>query len=93
VIRGELSFEVAADDAESADESTSANSMTAKRTTPRYDAAPVWAADSPRQSNGRSRDLQRPQVQLKRVPRGEVADYLPKLVSGVAPLRSMMEQR
>jgi carbon storage regulator CsrA len=93
VIRGELSFEAAAVEGEGAVESSTADSTTSKRTATRHDAAPVWATDSPCQPKGLSRDLQRPQVQLKRVPRGDVANYLPKLVSGVAPLRTMMEQR
>ena len=92
VIRGELSFETAADDTDVAVEATVAETSAAKRQ-PRRDMAPVWAADSPCQANGKSRELQRPQVQLTRMPRKEVADLLPKLVAGAAPLRAMMEQR
>jgi carbon storage regulator CsrA len=94
VIRGELTFEVATDTADDGtSQASSDHSTTAKRTAPRHDAAPVWATNSPHQTHARSREVQRPQVQLKRVPRGEVADYLPKLVPGTGPLRSMMEQR
>jgi carbon storage regulator CsrA len=94
VIRGELSFEVApAESNDATPLARSDNSETVKRTAPRHNAAPAWATDSPRPPHPRTRDLQRPQVQLKRVPRGEVADYLPKLVAGAAPLRPMMEQR
>jgi carbon storage regulator CsrA len=92
VIRGELSFETATPDGV-ADEQPAANSTAAKRSAPRHDAAPRWATDSPHQPIARSRDLQRPQVQHTRMPRGEVADYLPTLVQGAAPLRTIMEQR
>ncbi len=34
-----------------------------------------------------------PKVGLSRVPRNKVADLLPKLVSGTAPLRAMVQQR
>jgi carbon storage regulator len=96
VVRGELTFDVAMDENEvssSAAEPAASECVAAKRTAPRHDSAPVWATDSPRQSSGRSRELQRSEVQLKRMPRGEIVEYLPKLVSGAAPLRAMMEQR
>jgi len=93
VIRGELSFEVSADEAEAGVESTTAESTEAKRTALRHDAVPAWVADSPRHAHGRTHVPQRSHIQLKRVPRGEVAEYLPKLVEGAAPLRAMMEQR
>jgi carbon storage regulator len=95
VIRGELSFDTATDhNGDNAVESLPEESTTRKqRAASRQHAAPTWATESPCQPSERSRDLPSPQVQLKRMPRGEVADYLPKLVSGVAPLRSMMEQR
>jgi carbon storage regulator len=89
VIRGELAFEVSKHDVEPVVQSAAAESCSAKR----IDASPAWVMDSPCQPNGKPRELQRPQVQLQRVPRGEVANFLPKLVSGNAPLRAMMEQR
>jgi carbon storage regulator CsrA len=93
VIRGELSFEGAAGDAcESEVVEAVAEPATSKRSTQRYDATPVWAADPPHQK-ARSRESQRPQVQLNRIPRGEVSEYLPKLVGGAGPLRAMMDQR
>jgi carbon storage regulator len=82
VIRGELSFEISEDEAEAAVDSTPAEPTMAKRAVRRPN--PSWSAESPAQSS---------QVQLKRVPRGEVSEYLPKLVTGSAPLRAMMEQR
>ena len=81
VIRGELSFEISADEKETVS-ATSAEPTATKRANRRPNA--TWSADSP---------TQRAQVQLNRVPRGEVADFLPKLVAGAAPLRAMMEQR
>lgn len=81
VIRGELSFETADEAGDEASVATT-EPKTAKRTTQRPN--PTWTPDSP---------TQRSQVQLQRVPRGEMADYLPKLVGGTAPLRAMMEQR
>lgn len=82
VIRGELSFEISADKPEEAVSVASAEPTATKRTNRRPNSS--WTADSP---------TQRTQVQLNRVPRGEVADFLPKLVAGAAPLRAMMEQR
>ena len=82
VIRGELSFEISADEAEEVVSATSAEPSVTKRAVRRPN--PSWSAESPTQPS---------QVQLKRVPRGEVADFLPKLVTGSAPLRAMMEQR
>jgi carbon storage regulator CsrA len=94
VIRGELSFESAADEArESEVDGAVAGPVTSKRSTSRYDSAPVWAADPPCQSKARSRESQRPEVTLSRVSRTEVSEYLPKLVSGAGPLRAMMDQR
>ncbi len=82
VIRGELSFDISADQAKETVSATSAEPTATKRANRRPNSS--WSADSP---------TQRPQVQLNRVPRGEVADFLPKLVTGSAPLRAMMEQR
>ncbi len=94
VIRGELSFEGAAGDAcESEVDGVIAEAVTSKRSTSRHEAAPVWEADSPHQSKAPSRESQRPQVQLNRMSRGEVSEYLPKLVGGAGPLRAMMDQR
>jgi carbon storage regulator len=93
VIRGELSFQSEADSQEPEVASLSGTSAGVKRAASRHETTPTWATDPPRQPDGRSRDLQRPQVQLKRMSRGDVAEYLPKLVAGAAPLRSIMEQR
>ena len=93
VIRGELLFENSTDGVEATDIATSAEPNTAKRAVRRPATATLWATDAPRPANGPSREPQRSQVQMKRVPRGELADYLPKLVAGSAPLRAMMEQR
>jgi len=82
VVRGELSFETA----DEADESYEASEVQPSAPAKRVKREPVttssWAAESPRT-----------QVQMSRVPRKEVANFLPKLVAGSAPLRAMMEQR
>jgi carbon storage regulator len=82
VIRGELSFEISADEENETVSATSAEPSATKRAERHPTSS--WSAASP---------TQRTQVQLNRVPRGEVANYLPKLVAGAAPLRAMMEQR
>jgi carbon storage regulator len=92
VIRGELSFESAGDEAcESEVDGAAAERVTSKRSTSRHDSAPVWESDPPRQSKARSRDSQ--QVSLSRISRNDVSEYLPKLVGGAGPLRAMMDQR
>ncbi len=94
VIRGELSFENATVAATEATPATDAESTTPKRSgSRRSNAASTWATDSPHSASGRSLDSQRPEVQLNRVPRSQVPDFLPKLVTGAGPLRAMMEQR
>lgn len=96
IIRGELSFEStdsAADLPEPDAKSVLEKSTTIKRAASRHEATPAWATDPTRPPKGQSRDLSRPQVQLQRMPRGDISEYLPKLVAGTAPLRSIMEQR
>jgi carbon storage regulator CsrA len=92
VIRGELSFEESPAEVNEAAESATADAVV-KRSAARRTASPVWAADSPHQAKARSSEPQHRQVQLSRVPRAEVNDYLPKLVGGNGPLRAMMDQR
>jgi carbon storage regulator len=93
VIRGELSFETSEADPNAAAIETDVLRLP-KRTLPcRGDAASTWATDSPHQVSNRACVPQRPHIEMKRVPRGQVADVLPKLVSGSAPLRAMMDQR
>ena len=94
VIRGELSFETSAADTEAAADGMTDVLSLPKRVVPcRTDAASSWATDSPHQVTSRTRASQRTHVEMKRVPRGQVADVLPKLVTGGAPLRAMMDQR
>jgi carbon storage regulator len=83
VIRGELSFEPSDEPEDERAEMVAAETNGAVRPARRPEAAQTWETDSPHQ----------PQVQIQRMRRGEVADYLPKLVNGNAPLRSMMKQR
>lgn len=84
VIRGELSFEEATEESQTAVTSKVAEMSSGRRGGPMQTTN--WVPEPPR-------GIQRPQVQLTRVTRGEVGDYLPKLVNGSAPLRAMMEQR
>ncbi len=94
VIRGELSFESATGAADETQSPTDGDSTVPKRADARRsNAASAWAIDSPRQASGLSRGSQHPQVQLQRMPRSQVADFLPKLVTGTGPLHAMMEQR
>jgi len=81
VIRGELSFEVSEDEGEVTADAPAVATSAAKRSVRRPD--PSWSTDSPTKNV----------VQLNRVSRAEVGEYLPKLVPGSAPLRSMMEKR
>lgn len=82
VVRGELSFETA-NEAEGSFEASDVEPTAPAKRVKRQPATPSsWAVESPRT-----------QVQVSRVPRGEVANFLPKLVAGTAPLRAMMEQR
>lgn len=91
VIRGELTFD-AAEGAVAEAATATAEPTSTKRATARQDGAPAWAAESPHQ-NARSRELHHPHVELKRMPRGDVAEYLPKLVDGGGPLRALMGPR
>ena len=93
VMRGELSFETAADISEvmPSASATAAEPALPKRVGVRRSNS--WASDSPKQATGQSRDLQRQHVELTRVARDEVAGFVPRLVTGEAPLRAMMDQR
>ena len=98
VIRGELSFEHAPDSALSASPAAMSAGSTAtalnKRTgSRRSDASLSWATDSPHHVVDRASNTQPDNVGLKRMPRGKVADILPKLVAGSGPLRAMLDQR
>jgi carbon storage regulator CsrA len=83
VIRGELSFETSDEAEDDSAEMVAAEMNGSVRPAPRPAVAQTWETESPHQ----------PQVELKRMRRGAVTDYLPKLVNGDAPLRSMMKQR
>jgi carbon storage regulator CsrA len=93
VLRGELSFETTEDfsDATSDASTTAAESAPTQRVGLRRSNS--WASDSPQQASVPTRDTQRTRVELKRVPRGEVASFMPRLVAGQGPLRAMMDQR
>jgi carbon storage regulator len=93
VIRGELSFDHSSDTSgeshpvsECAESAVAEKSCTSER---RVGAGSTWETKSPI----RAASQPAPQVELKRMPRAEVAEFLPKLVSGAAPLRAMIDQR
>jgi carbon storage regulator len=103
VIRGELSFAVEADAVEAEEsESPTIQFETAEigrardgRTFARS-AGPAtqWTTQSSPDRGSRSDTMQSGgTVSFGRVPRDKVADLLPKLVSGAAPLRAMMDPR
>lgn len=85
VIRGELTFESEGSEADATADESSDEMCKPRAGKCRSDAAPAWEVDSPRD--------QKPQVELKRMPRGDVRSFLPKLAAGSAPLRAMMDQR
>jgi carbon storage regulator len=85
VIRGELTFE-----SEESREDVPAEDSSEAMCRPRVGACrsevkSSWEVDSPHS--------QTPRVELKRVPRGDVRSFLPKLATGSAPLRAMMNER
>jgi carbon storage regulator CsrA len=88
VIRGELAFEPRAAETATRRLAEASSALAApSRAAERRSETPTtsWTAESPVASNG--------QVRLQRVPREKVADALPKLIAGSAPLRGMMERR
>jgi carbon storage regulator CsrA len=103
VVRGELSFEVP--EAKAADEDSesstiefelakSSESRSSGRTFGRAAAATTpWTTKSRPDSADRGVPQAIDKVGFSRVPRDKVADLLPKLVSGTAPLRAMLDQR
>ena len=80
VIRGELTFESAAAEAETS------QSPTRRAAARRSESSSSWTTQSP---------VSQPatQVGLQRVPRDKVAGMLPRLVAGEGPLRTMMDRR
>ena len=101
VVRGELSFEVelSSDESESTTvepEPALSLSIPSGR---QFAATPTktseWSTASNPDAASRSAGKQptTSTVGFSRVPRDKVANLMPKLVSGTAPLRAMMEQR
>ena len=52
-----------------------------------------WTTESHPDAATRGDRVSGAKVRFNRVPRDKVADLLPKLASGTAPLRAMMDQR
>jgi carbon storage regulator CsrA len=85
VIRGELSFQDEASAAEEPAETVSFDdSQPLKRTNRANSMATATRWEAVRDAETK--------VSLSRVPRSKVAGVLPKMVSGSAPLRAMMDQ-
>ena len=106
VVRGELSFEMpelTADEASDDDAEVSTiefelpetgKSRIGGRTFGRTVAASTqWTTKSRPDGVDRGTQPSGDKVGFSRVPRDKVADLLPKLVSGTAPLRAMLDQR
>ena len=85
VIRGELSFENESSEVEEPTETVSfEDSEPVKRSSRSNGMATATRWEAVRDSETK--------VTLSRVPRNQVAGVLPKMVSGNAPLRAMMDQ-
>jgi len=99
VIRGELSFEPVATLATGIASNgepvgVAASGDVAQRAVARRSEGPsVWTADSPHLADRTGASRPTENIGLKRVPRNKVAEILPQLVSGNAPLRAMMDRR
>jgi carbon storage regulator CsrA len=103
VVRGELSFEVpetevANDESESPtiefELAESTKSHSSGRTFGRtVTSATPWTTKSRPDGASRGVSQSSEKVSFGRVSRDKVADLLPKLVSGTAPLRAMLDQR
>jgi carbon storage regulator CsrA len=93
VIRGELTFESAAAEADTDDELSKGATFDVAKSVRRSEAASSWETDSPHDEVSRPRDPKSPRVEHNRVKRSEVKEFLPKLASGTAPLRAMMNGR
>jgi carbon storage regulator len=93
VIRGELSFDQAAEQTDADVDSMPTGECRKTRSGRQSESSSSWSTDPTRDDATRSREPKSPQVELKRMPRGEVRDFLPKLAAGTAPLRAMMNQR
>ena len=88
VIRGELSFE---HESEEAAEPAETVSFEFEEAAPAKRSA-LCRRNGRCDSLGNARRTSEPKVSLSRVSRSKVAGLMPKLVSGDAPLRAMMDQ-
>ena len=83
VVRGELTFE-----AEPSAEAVSTVALEESESPKRRDRVGAVATATRWEMASETE----PKVELSRVPRSKVSDMLPKLLSGSAPLRAMMEK-
>lgn len=94
VVRGELSFETEADNetvaaatlAEASDGASARDGRTIARS---VESAADWSSNSNSDNDSRS---SKPTVKFQRVSREKIAEMLPGLSSGAAPLRAMMQR-
>jgi carbon storage regulator CsrA len=99
VLRGELAYKIAAaeehappqDDATHGEELSPLSGRRSSAQASRSGAD--WSTESSPQSARGPREAEETQVMLRRIPRSKMADALPRLVSGVSPLRVMLDDR
>jgi carbon storage regulator CsrA len=93
VIRGELKFEDELAAATVADDASVPAGTGSGRRSESF-AEPAWTTKRlPREGDARSRVRQAAEVGHRRVSRENVPELLPRLVTGNAPLRALMEKR
>jgi carbon storage regulator CsrA len=94
VIRGELKFEEEPVAAASVADDTSMSAAAGSRRRSESFSEPAWTTKRlPREGDSRSRVRPAAEVGHRRVSRDKVPELLPRLVSGNAPLRALMEKR
>ena len=96
VIRGELTFDAPKKASEpvveaDGDAEPTVSFETRNRSIRAQD--PTWGAGTGSGSSSRPFGTEATRVELRRVPRDKVAEVLPGMVAGNAPLRAMMNQR
>jgi len=96
VIRGELTFDTPNETEKSGDtldgEAEPVVNFKSRRQ-PIRGKDPSWSVGSDLTGSSRPSDQATTRIELRRVPRDRVAEILPGMVAGSAPLRAMMNQR
>jgi carbon storage regulator CsrA len=86
VIRGELSFEATGAGVESVEEELVSCELAASRCASNRLPTSSWEANS--SPAGKHARMPKAKVELQKVPRSKVAEILPSLINGAAPLRA-----